>query len=125
MMHRNAFLSCFIGVVLFGTGMAQSVATEKDLIEYDRRLAENYKSAFPVAGIIPDAETAKSIAAAIAIPVWGRKIVDSELPLLAELKGNIWTVIGNPHLDRLKPGGELIIQLDKRNGAVLSILHTQ
>jgi NTF2 fold immunity protein len=124
-MRRNTLVACLVGGVLLGTGVAQSVVTEKDLIEYDRRLAENHKTVFPTAGIVPDAETAKSIAKAIAIPIWGEKKVDSELPLLAELKGNVWTVIGNPHLQSAKFGGELIIQLDKRNGAVLSILHTQ
>ncbi len=124
-MHRNTFVACFIGAVLLGSGVAQSVITEKDIIEYDRRLADKQETAFPVAGIVPNAETAKSIVMAIAIPIWGKKTVDSELPLLAELKGNVWTVVGNPHLQSLKPGGELIIQLDKRNGAVVKILHTQ
>jgi len=124
-MRRNTFVACFIGAVLLGSAIAQTAVTEKDMIEYDRRLAENQKTAFPAAGIVPDAETAKSIAMAIAIPIWGKKKVDSELPLLAELKGNVWTVIGNPHLQSAKFGGELIIQLDKRNGTVLSILHTQ
>jgi hypothetical protein len=124
-MHRNTFIACVIGAVLLGTAVAQTVVTEKDIIEFDRRLAENQKVAFPPAGIIPDPETAKSVALAVAMPIWGKKAVDSELPLLAELKGNVWTVIGNPHLHSVKFGGELIIQLDKRNGAVLSILHTQ
>jgi hypothetical protein len=32
---------------------------------------------------------------------------------------------GDPHLHGGQTGGELIIQLDKRTGAVLSFLHTQ
>jgi hypothetical protein len=95
------------------------------MIEYDRRLAENHKTVLPATGVVPDAETAKSIAQAVAIPIWGKDKVTSELPLRAGLKGNVWTVIGDPHLHGGETGGELIIQLNKRTGAVLSFLHTQ
>lgn len=117
------------GWILFGlllsTSIAQSVVSDEDMIEYDRRLATHYKATFPAAGIIPDADTAKTIAMAVAIPIFGKKIVQSELPLRAGLKGNVWTVIGDPHLKGGEVGGELIIQLDKRTGAVLTFLHTQ
>jgi len=95
------------------------------MIEYDRRLASNYKASFPAAGVIPDADTAKTIAMAVAIPIWGQKTVQAELPFRAGLKGNVWTVIGDPHLKGSEMGGELIIQLDKKTGAVLTFLHTQ
>jgi len=121
-MSRNTLVACLVGAVLLGSGIAQSV---NDNIEYDRRLAENHKTVFPAAGVIPDAETAKSVAMAVAMPIWGKETVTSELPLRAGLKGNVWTVIGNPHLHGGEMGGELIIQLDKRTGAVLSFLHTQ
>jgi|ERR1035438_1538135 hypothetical protein len=114
--------------ILFGlflsTCLAQSIGGDEDWIEYDRRLATHYKASFPAAGVIPDADTAKAVAEAIAIPIWGKKIVQSELPLKAGLKGNVWTVIGDPHLKGGETGGELIIQLDKKTGAVLTFLHT-
>ncbi|WP_263357983.1 NTF2 fold immunity protein [Acidicapsa ligni] len=124
-MRRNTLVACLMGAVLLGSGIAQSVVNDSDMIEYDRRLAESHKTVLPAAGVIPDAETAKSIALAVAIPIWGRDKVTSELPLRAGLKGNVWTVIGDPHLYGGETGGELIIQLDKRTGAVLSFLHTQ
>jgi hypothetical protein len=124
-MYRNSLIACLVGAVLLGSGLAQSVVSDSDMIEYDRRLAENYKTVFPAAGVVPDADTAKSIALAVAIPIWGKDIVTSELPLRAGLKGNVWTVIGDPHLHGGEVGGELIVQLDKRTGAVLSLLHTQ
>lgn len=124
-MGRNTLVACIVGAVLLGSGVSQSLVTEKDMIEYDRRLAENHKTVLPAAGVIPDAETAEAIALAVAIPIWGKDKVTSELPLRAGLKGNVWTVIGDPHLHGGETGGELIIQLDKRTGAVLSFLHTQ
>jgi NTF2 fold immunity protein len=116
---------CLIGAVLLGSGIAQTVVSDSAMIEYDRRVAEKHKAVFPAAGVVPDEETAKSIALAVAIPIWGKDKVTSELPLRAGLKGNVWTVIGDPHLHGGQTGGELIIQLDKRTGAVLSFLHTQ
>ena len=112
-------------VTLVCATLAQSIVTDADMIEYDRRMAENHKAIFPLAGVVPNEETAKAIALAVAIPIWGKDKVDSELPLRAGLKGNVWTVIGNPHLHGGETGGELIIQVDKRTGAILSFLHTQ
>src|SRR5258708_5270672 len=124
-MRRNLLLACGTMVTVLTSLFAQSVVSDRDMIEYDRRLAEHYKTAFPEAGIIPDEETARSIALAVAIPIWGKDKVKSELPLRAALNGNVWTVIGNPHLHGGQTGGELIIQLDRRTGAVVAFLHTQ
>ena len=112
-------------VTLVCATLAQSIVTDTDVIEYDRRMAENHKTTFPLAGVVPTEETAKAIALAVAIPIWGKDKVDSELPLRAGLRGNVWTVIGHPHLHGGETGGELVIQLDKRTGAILSFLHTQ
>jgi len=95
------------------------------MIEYDRRLAARYKTVFPKNGVVPDEQTAKTIAEAVAIPIWGKETVTAELPLRAVLRANVWTVIGNPHLKGGETGGELIIQLDKNTGAVIAFLHTQ
>ena len=52
-MRGNAFVACLMGATLLGTCVAQSVVSDGDMIEYDRRLAENHKTAFPAAGVIP------------------------------------------------------------------------
>jgi hypothetical protein len=124
-MLRDILVACAVSTVLIASSVSQSVVSESEMLEYDRRLAEQHKTTFPSAGIVPDADTAKAIALAIAIPIWGKDKVTSELPLRAALTGNVWTVIGNPHLHSSETGGELIIQLDKKDGAVLSFLHTQ
>ena len=122
---RGALSLALISCLTVGVVLAQSAVTDGDMIEYDRRIAEHHKTVFPVAGVVPDEETAKAIALAVAIPIWGKDQVNSELPFRAGLKGNVWTVIGTPHLRGGQTGGELIIQLDKRTGAILSFLHTQ
>ena len=71
-MSRNTFIACLVGAVLLGSGIAQSVS-DSDMIEYDRRLAASHKTEFPAAGIIPDAETATSIALAVAYDLGQRE----------------------------------------------------
>ena len=72
-MYRNILVACLLVAVMLGSPITQSVASDGDMIEYDRRLAENHKTVFPAAGVVPDAETAKSIALAVAIIDWGEK----------------------------------------------------
>jgi len=74
---------------------------------------------------VPNDETAKAVALAVAFPIWGKDQVTSELPLRAALRGNVWTAIGTPHLEGGETGGEVIVQIDKRTGAILSFVHTQ
>jgi hypothetical protein len=72
-MSRNTLVACLVGAVLLGSGIAPSVVSDSDMIEYDRRLAENHKTVFPAAGVISNAETAKSIALAVATPIWAKR----------------------------------------------------
>jgi len=95
------------------------------MIDIDRRLAEKHTTVFPAAGIYSRCGDRKVHAhLAIGNTDLGKDKVASELPLRADLKGNVWTVIGNPHLLVVEWAGELIIQLDKKMGRVLSFLHT-
>ena len=77
----------------------------------------------PRAGFVPDEQTAKAIAEAILIPIMGRRLVDSEKPLHAELHGDVWIVTG--HLDREMVGGVAEVRIDKKNGAILGFAHGQ
>jgi hypothetical protein len=49
----------------------------------------------PKAGVVPDAETAKRIAEALWIPLFGAQTVASQKPFQAELRYNIWIVNGS------------------------------
>ena len=122
---RNTFIAISICAVMLVGGVAQSAMNDKEWIEYDRRLAQSTKPIFPEQGVVPDADTAKAIAFAVAIPIWGKKTAESELPYKAGLKGDVWTVIGDPHLHGGQTGGELIVQINRKNGAILSFLHTE
>jgi hypothetical protein len=47
--------------------------------------------------LVQDAETAVRIAEAVLIPVHGEQTVISERPFSAELRGDVWHVVGSLH----------------------------
>ncbi len=85
-------------------------------------LGQGYK---PSAGYVPDSTTAIKIAEAVLVPVYGRKQIDSELPLHAQLKDDEWTVTGTLHCPDGKGGvtsmcfgGVAVVQI-----SILSMTH--
>lgn len=75
----------------------------------------------PKEGYVPDARTASRIAEAILIPIYGEEQIKSELPLAASLKGDIWTVTGS--LPPGMAGGVAEVQISKKTGEILGVIH--
>jgi len=98
--------------------------TDRDEFEYNRRLAKTTHSFMPKSGFVPDKETAVAIAYAVALPIFGKKDLDRELPLRADLKDGVWTVLGTLNCESCA-GGTLVMQIDKSTGKVLFLIHTQ
>jgi ATP-dependent Clp protease ATP-binding subunit ClpA len=70
----------------------------------------------PKLGVVPNAHTAKRIAEAVWIPLYGTSTIADQIPLQAELKYNVWIVTGSSkHDDALFA---FILQAD---GRILSI----
>jgi hypothetical protein len=101
---------------------AQS-ANDKTEFEFDRRIAATSKSYVPKSGYAPDSATAIAIARAVLIPIYGQKTIADEEPLRAELKGNVWTVIGTLKVNYI--GGTVILQLSKDTAGVIFVTHMQ
>jgi hypothetical protein len=76
----------------------------------------------PTAGAVPDSETAVRIAEAVLIPVYGEKTVITERPFTAVLKGDTWTVQGTLPKE-FANGGAALVQMSKKQGCILTILH--
>jgi hypothetical protein len=83
-----------------------------------------------VNGPVRDEATALKIAEARLVSVYGKKQIDSERPLHAELKGDVWTVLGTLNC----PGGEggmtivcvggvASAEVSAINGEILSVRH--
>jgi NTF2 fold immunity protein len=68
-------------------------------------------------------ETAVAIATAILAPIYGRSTIDAEKPWHTGLKGGVWTVVGTFN-GKAGGGGEGMVQLDKKTGAIVFVGHT-
>jgi hypothetical protein len=76
----------------------------------------------PPNGMVPDAETAKRIAEAVWLPIYGKKIIDSEKPFKVHLKGDVWIVEG-ADLPKDWVGGVALAEIAKSDGRILRISH--
>jgi hypothetical protein len=69
---------------------------------------------------VPNEETAKKIAEAVWLPIYGNKIYD-EKPYKTYLKDNIWVVTG--FLPQGYIGGTAYIEIRKSDGKILKVTH--
>jgi NTF2 fold immunity protein len=85
--------------------------------------------ASPKQGFVPKTNVALSIADAVLIPVYGKKVIDAERPFKAVLNGNVWTVTGSIPCDgpprRSMPRGSRGVKISKRTGQILFMTHYQ
>jgi Clp amino terminal domain, pathogenicity island component/NTF2 fold immunity protein len=70
----------------------------------------------PKGGVVPDAETARRIAEAVWLPLYGVEVIAEQTPFEAELKHNVWIVIGS----RESQAG-LFVFILQQDGRILSI----
>lgn len=75
----------------------------------------------PKEGFVPDRVTALSIATAVLTPIYGKKVISGEQPLMATLKGGIWVISGS--LPAGHVGGVAELQIDKMSGRILRVAH--
>jgi hypothetical protein len=112
-------LTCLISVIC----CAQNLIDHDEFV-YNRRLIKTTRSYVPKNGFVPDKDTALAIAYAVALPIFGKKQVENEKPLRAELEGGVWTILGSLNCGSCV-GGTLVMQIDKASGKVLFLTHTQ
>jgi len=99
------------------------IASDHDEFVYNRRLMKTSPSYVPKDGFVPDKDTAIAIAYAVALPIYGKKEIDGEKPLRAELDDGVWTVLGTLHCQSCE-GGTLVMQIDKTTGRIVFLTHT-
>jgi len=80
----------------------------------------------PAKGYVPDAETAKKIAEAVWLPIYGESVLQQK-PYTATLaEKNVWRVHGNlpKRQDGLtNMGGTAEIEINKQDGKILRVSH--
>ena len=76
----------------------------------------------PKNGFVPDAATARRIAEAVWIPIYGEEMISLEKPFKVALRGEVWTVTGK---DRPVgwAGGVAAADISKRDGRILRVIH--
>ena len=119
---KNTFpllLTCLISVIC----SAQTLSDHDEFVD-NRRLIKTTHSYIPKDGFVPDKGTALAIANAVALPIYGKKQMDDEKPLRAELDGGVWTILGTLNCSSCV-GGTLVMQIDKASGKVLFLIHTK
>ena len=72
-------------------------------------------------GCVPDGVTAKRIAEAVWLPIYGKDAIESERPFNATLSDGIWTVTG--YLPPDCCGGAAEIDIRKSDGKILRVYH--
>lgn len=76
----------------------------------------------PPQGFVPDAKAAIRIAVAVWSPIYGEKQIQAEKPFRATLKHGVWTVSGSlPNAFTL--GGTAMVQIAKKDGRILFVMH--
>jgi hypothetical protein len=118
---KNTFpllITCLISVIC----SAQTVSDHDEFV-YNRRLVKTTHSYIPKNGFVPDKDTALAIAYAVALPIYGKKQLDGEKPLRAELEGGVWTILGTLNCGSCD-GGTLVMQIDKTTGRIVFLTHT-
>jgi hypothetical protein len=116
-MMKYLILACVLTVPIL---QAQQPKTKTEFDEA-RRSIERTHSYQPPNGFVSDQKTATAIAYAVAVPVYGKTQIDSELPLHGELKDGKWLVLGT--LSNQLVGGTVIVEIDQKTGKILYLLH--
>jgi hypothetical protein len=75
----------------------------------------------PKGGIVPDAETAKKIAEAVLVPIYGAEAINQQKPFDAVLKKGVWHISGK--ILRGVLGGSFQMEIIQKDGRVVRIFH--
>ncbi|NIP42110.1 MAG: hypothetical protein GWO41_01380 [candidate division Zixibacteria bacterium] len=124
---RTKPIAIFIGIslCLFITSILANDSDQSNFDEYAERFFNELLEEdchFPEEGVVPDEETAKKIAEAVWIPIYGESIHD-EKPLKAKLMDDsTWMVHGN-FGDDYSEGGVAYAKIRKSDGKIICITH--
>jgi hypothetical protein len=115
-------ISILLAFVVVVSSAQVPLSFDDQAVDYARRVTASQKAVVPKSGYVPDSGTAVAIATAVLAPIYGKSIAASEKPWHAGLKGGVWTVVGT--FNGKGNGGEGIVQIDKKTGAIIFVTHT-
>jgi NTF2 fold immunity protein len=114
-MKKQVFVSLIVGLL----SVPSSAKAQTSKVGLQEPTAS--PSFMPSGGFVPDAATAKRIAEAVWLPIYGKKVL-SEKPYQATLNSKgVWVVEGS--LPKDMDGGVAYIEISKRDGRILEVTH--
>jgi hypothetical protein len=121
---KNGYhLNISLATILLMTTLAASGYVCADTGSNALKETANMPGFLPKDGMVPDAQTAITIAVAVWMPLYGEKEIASEKPYQAVLTDGRWTVTGSLPKDRV--GGVATAVIAKRDGRIITIYHTK
>jgi hypothetical protein len=81
------------------------------------------KGYFPKEGFVPTAEMAFQIAESILSKIYGKETIESEKPFSINLENDVWMIEG--YLEQGVKGGVAYMEIQKSNGEILKVIHTE
>ena len=88
---------------------------------YEKSEVEWEKEFIPPEGLVPDEQTAISIAVAVLSPIYGKDKIASQKPYQVFLVDGYWVITGS--LSIRKVGGTATIVIAKADGRIINISH--
>lgn len=113
-----------VGILGLSSRQEVSLACVEQQNNCSSRKPTDNKSTFSSPeGLVPDEETAISIAEAVLFPIYGKDKIMGERPFKATLHEGTWFVVGT--LPDGMRGGVSEVEISKTNAAIVRISHGQ
>jgi hypothetical protein len=113
-------LGLLLGLLLLTSDAALA---QTDYAALRRKTQASKPNYAPAAGLVPTADVAKKIAEAVWAPIYGKEHIEEEKPFRAVLTNNqVWVVQGSLPKGYTF-GGTAYIEINKRDGRILKVIH--
>ena len=89
-------------------------------------LAAKQRSRESAGGYVPDVETAKRIAEAVWLPIYGAEEIESQKPFQVNFRNGIWIVRGvlhNQNTNYIVLGGTALAEISQKDGRIFKVSH--
>lgn len=125
-MLRKIVFQFFLAFAIVGGSLCFSNSTsyanaslKQQLVQKNGKVPED--GYVPTNGFVPDGKTAIAIAIAVLTPIYGRAVIDDQMPFEATLVNETWVVVGSIKMGAV--GGVAEVDISKRTGAILRVIH--
>lgn len=124
---------CFLLISCIGKDRKEDIISKENEIQYvindslDRDFYKRFDGYVPIDGLVPNADVAVKIAECVLIPIYGEKCIKEQAPYSVNLSDEVWAIEGtlNSNNHEIILGGTFYIEISKKNGGIIKLLHTK